>query len=111
LVTVAFPGPKGRVGHPDLTQNIGQNRARPPAARRGGLALPQSTRDPQNPERATSWPTPGSDRDRVDCATPAASHLDPARTTLQAPHDHRGRRCPRARRVLLGDHPNRIATR
>jgi hypothetical protein len=20
----AFPGPKGRVGHPDLTQNIGQ---------------------------------------------------------------------------------------
>ena len=25
LVTVAFPGPKGRVGHPDLTQNIGQN--------------------------------------------------------------------------------------
>jgi hypothetical protein len=26
LVTVAFPGPKGRIGHPDLTQNIGQNR-------------------------------------------------------------------------------------
>jgi hypothetical protein len=25
LVTVAFPGPKGRIGHPDLTQNIGQN--------------------------------------------------------------------------------------
>ena len=24
---VAFPGPKGRIGHPDLTQNIGQNRA------------------------------------------------------------------------------------
>ena len=24
---MAFPGPKGRVGHPDLTQNIGQNRA------------------------------------------------------------------------------------
>ena len=23
---MAFPGPKGRVGHPDLTQNIGQNR-------------------------------------------------------------------------------------
>ena len=22
---MAFPGPKGRVGHPDLTQNIGQN--------------------------------------------------------------------------------------
>jgi len=22
--TGAFPGPKGRVGHPDLTQNIGQ---------------------------------------------------------------------------------------
>ena len=21
---MAFPGPKGRVGHPDLTQNIGQ---------------------------------------------------------------------------------------
>jgi transposase len=27
LVTVAFPGPSGRVGHPDLTQNIGQNLA------------------------------------------------------------------------------------
>ena len=26
LVTVAFPGPQGRIGHPDLTQNIGQNR-------------------------------------------------------------------------------------
>ena len=78
---------------------------------RSGLALPQGTRDPQNPDRATSWPTPGGDRDRVDRATPAASHLDPARTTVQAPHDHRGRRCPRARRVLLGDHPNRIATR
>jgi hypothetical protein len=24
VVTVAFPGPKGRVGHPDLTQNVGQ---------------------------------------------------------------------------------------
>jgi hypothetical protein len=24
--TVAFPGPTGRVGHPDLTQNIGQTR-------------------------------------------------------------------------------------
>lgn len=85
--------------------------ARPPAARRSGLALPQGTRDPQNPDRATSWSTPGGDRDRVDRATPAASHLDPARATVQAPHDHRGRRCPRARRVLLGDHPNPIATR
>ena len=26
----------------------------------------------------------------------------------EAPHDHRGRRRPRARRVLLGDHPNRV---
>ena len=25
---VAFPGPKGRVGHPDPTQNIGQTRRR-----------------------------------------------------------------------------------
>ena len=24
---MAFPGPQGRVGHPDLTQNIGQTRA------------------------------------------------------------------------------------
>ena len=30
LVIGGFPGPKGRVGHPDLTQNIGQNRAGPP---------------------------------------------------------------------------------
>jgi hypothetical protein len=26
LVTVAFPGPKGRIGHPDHTHFIGQNR-------------------------------------------------------------------------------------
>ena len=31
-----------------------------------------------------------------------------ASSTRQAPHDHRGRRRPRARRLLLGDHPNRV---
>ena len=30
---VAFPGPKGRVGHPDLTQNIGQTPRRADDAR------------------------------------------------------------------------------
>src|SRR3954454_4678170 len=30
VVKVAFPGPQGRIGHPDLTQKLGQNLGRPP---------------------------------------------------------------------------------
>ena len=72
------------------------------------LALPQSAGDPQDADRPTGRPTRRSGRDRVDRATPAASHLGPARGAQQTPHDHRGRRRPRARRILLGDHPNRV---
>ena len=82
--------------------------ARPPAARRSRLALPQSTGDPQDPDRPTGRPTRGSCRDRLERTTPVASHLGPARSAPQTPDDHRGRRGPRARRVLLGDRPNRV---
>ena len=64
----------------------------------------------QDPDRATAGPTPRGGRDRVDRATPTAPHLGPAPSPIQAPHDHRRRRRSRALRVLLGDHPNRIAS-
>ena len=73
------------------------------------LSHPKATCDPKDTDRPTGRSTPGSGRDCLDRTAPAASHLDPARGALQAPHDHRGRRSTRARRVLLGDHPNRIA--
>jgi transposase len=71
-------------------------------------ALPQSAGDPQDPDRPTGRPTRGSCRDRLERTTPVASHLGPARSAQQTPDDHRGRRGPRARRVLLGDRPNRV---
>ncbi len=49
-----------------------------------------------------------SGRDRMERTTPVASHLGPARGTQETPHPDRGRRRPRARRILLGGHPNRI---
>ena len=49
--------------------------------------------------------------DRLVSAAAAAPHLDTPRGPRQAPHDHRRRRRPRARRVRLGDHPNRVTTR
>ena len=82
--------------------------ARPPAARRSRLALPQSAGDRKDPDRPTGTPTRGSCRDRMERTTPVASHLGPAPNAQQTPDDHRGRRGPRARRVLLGDRPNRI---
>jgi hypothetical protein len=40
---VAFPGPTGRVGHPDLTQNIGQTRPFP--AHKGRIGHPDLTQN------------------------------------------------------------------
>ena len=63
-----------------------------------GTAL-ADRQDDQPPEAiAIAWSAP----------TTAAPHLDPPRAARQAPHDHRGRRRPRTRRLLLGDHPNRV---
>ena len=59
-------------------------------------------------DRAPGRSAPGSGRDRVDRAEAAAPHLDPPRSPWQAPDDHRGRGRPRARRVRVGDHPNRV---
>jgi hypothetical protein len=51
---------------------------RPPAARRSGVALPQSAGDPQDADRPTGRPTRGSGRDRMERTAPVASHLGPA---------------------------------
>ncbi len=64
--------------------------------------------DRQGTHRAPGRPATRSDRDRLVSPTTTAPHLDPPRGPREAPHDHRGRRRPRARRVLLGDHPNRM---
>jgi hypothetical protein len=53
-------------------------------------------------------PAARGDRGRVVSAATAAPHLDTPGGPREAPHDHRGRGRPRARRILLGDHPNRV---
>ena len=75
------PGPLGvndREQSPARVDHEDRLRARPPAARRSGLALPQSARDPQDADRPTGRPTRGSGRDRLERTTPVASHLGPA---------------------------------
>ena len=78
---------------------------------------PTSYLDPLPPEprqsahRAPGRSAPASDRGRVDGAEAAAPHLGPPRSPRQAAHDHRGRGRPRARRIRLGDHPNRVNPR
>ena len=59
-------------------------------------------------KRSPTAKPPRSDRDRLVSATTPAPHLDPSRGPRQAPHDQRGRRRPRARRLLLGDLPDRV---
>ena len=58
--------------------------------------------------RPPGEPATGSDRRRMVSAAAAAPHLDTPRGSREAPHDHRRRCRPRARRVRLGDHPNRV---
>ena len=91
-----------RVDHQDRV------RARPAAAGRGRLALPPAPPDRQGADRPPGRPAARSDRDRLVSPTTPAPHLGPARGARQTPHDHRRRRRPRTRRVLLGDHPNRV---
>ena len=55
--------------------------------------------DGQPPEAvAIAWSSPAA----------PAPHLDTARAAREAAHDHRRRRRPRTRRLLLGDHPHRV---
>ena len=83
--------------------------ARPPAARRGSLALPPRARerpDTQTPPRRTARP---HHRDLLASATTPAQRLATTRhPARQAPHDRRGRRRPRTRRVLLGARERRL---
>ena len=64
----------------------------------------------QEPRRAPRWPAARGGRDRLVRATATARHLDAPGSPREAPHDRRRRRRPRARRIRVGDHPNRIAT-
>jgi transposase len=86
-------------------------RARPPAADRGGLALPAPAEPQQDAHRPPGRPAPGSGRGLLESPAAAAPHLDPAPSPRQTPDPDRRRRRPRTRRVLLGDHPDRITPR
>jgi hypothetical protein len=66
---VAFPGPKGRVGHPDLTQKTGQNRGQREAANR------------------YEWPCPG-DLLHMDVCTYARLRRPGHRATGSQPGRH-----------------------
>ena len=80
-------------------------RARAAAAGRGGMALPLAPEHRPRAHRPPRQPAAGSDRGRLVSPAAAAPHLDTPRGSRQAPHDHRRRRRPRARRLRLGDHP------
>jgi transposase len=91
------PDSPARIDHQDRLQ------ARPPVARRSGLALPQDPRPRRHPATSSGRPARERDRDLLAGTTPPASPLaPPGRRARQAPHDRRGRCRPRARRVLLG---------
>ena len=78
--------------------------ARPPLARRGGLALPPARRAMRSTARTPpARPRPTRDRDRLALPTPPHhrwQRLDHERGKRRT--DHRRRRRPRARDLLLG---------
>ena len=85
------------------------SRARPPAARRSGVALPPRARKRRGAQAPPGRAARARHRDQLAGAAAPASHLAaPGRRARQAPHDRRGRRRPRARRVLLGDRERRL---
>jgi hypothetical protein len=99
------PAAQARVDHQDRLQ------ARPSAADRGRLALPQTPADRHHAHRTTSRPAARSHRDRPVRAAAPVPHLDTTETTQQTPHPDRRRRRPRTRRTLLGDLPDRVTHR
>jgi transposase len=82
----------------------------PPAAGRSQLALPRPPQHRPCAHRPPREPVTRGDRDRLVSAAKAAPHLDTPRGARQTPHDHRCRGRPRARRIRLGDHQNRLTT-
>src|SRR5450755_1964535 len=91
-----------RVDHQDRL------RSRAAAAGGGRLALPLAPSDRPCAHRPPGQPAAGSDRGLLVSAATAAPHLDTPRGAREAPHDHRRRRRPRACRVRVGDHPDRM---
>ena len=92
-----------RVDHEDRV------RARPPAAGRSSMALPPQAEPRQSADRTPSRSTRSGCRDLLDGTEAAAPHLGAPRSPRETPHDHRGRGRPRAHRVRVGDHPNRVS--
>jgi Transposase/Transposase IS116/IS110/IS902 family len=83
--------------------------SRPPAARRGGLALPASASEGTHAAPPPTRSGAASDRAVLEGPAAPAPHLAPAqRRAWQATHDRRGRCRPRTRRVLLGDRERRL---
>ena len=76
--------------------------SRPP-----GTTAPAHASAKRSPTARTASP-PKRSRSPGQRATTPAPHLDTTRGTRQTPHDHRRRRRPRTRRLLLGDHPHRV---
>jgi hypothetical protein len=78
------------------------------AARRGELALPLAPERRPRAHRPPAQPAARGDRGLLVSPATAVPHLDTPRGPRQAPHDHRRRGRPRARRILLGNHPDRM---
>ena len=83
---------------------------RPPPAGRGGLALPPGTAQRPGAAPPPGGPAPGGLRDLMEGpATPPSQLGSPGLRARQAPHPLRGRRGPRAERLLLGGNDRRLS--
>jgi transposase len=79
-------------------------RARPPAPRRGRVALPPPATHRHHPPAPPRRSTPARGRDLLESpATPAPDLAAPRHPAREAPHTRRGRRRTAPRRVLLGN--------
>src|SRR5205809_438972 len=81
---------------------------RPPAARRGRLALPPPATHRHDAPTPPARPARPGDRDRLESAAAPPPALAATRQrTRQAQDDRRSRRRPPPRRLLLGDYEDR----
>jgi hypothetical protein len=80
---VAFPGPKGRVGHPDLTQNIGQTPI--PAAEIQRAPAPPATAQVKPGDRRRQIPQRSRSRQtgRAQTTTSPSSPIHTPSTTAR----------------------------
>ncbi len=84
-------------------------RTRPPPLGQSGMALPPGAAQGRRAQAPPSRPVAARPRDLLDRPAAPAPHLAPAgHRTRQAPHDRRGRRRTRARRLLLGRGQRRL---